>query len=311
VDWKRCSLCGKFQSENQAPMKRCAGCYQNRGVTTLYCDKNCQTEHWPRHQVVCKQDVPPASAAWQEEFKRIQKWLSVHADLLSWTADQAFNKCALAMPKINTVSVTLPLVEAPKGRIPTYIAFNITFLTLEQLQVVVGPAGNTAHKVLIRSTNAPTLSLPVKPTPIGPEWAANIASPCPRWQFVLDAMCKKGLQNANTLDGVLMAERKREDLFAEFMGPVFVERPIPASAPLDTDDTMARRLNWVNHPEFVEWYQRHEGCTPREKLSGMALRASEKGGDIKADIPWLLKWIDGDPALYAKLTGVKLSTFGL
>jgi sulfur relay (sulfurtransferase) complex TusBCD TusD component (DsrE family) len=37
VDWKRCALCGKFQSENQAPMKRCGGCYQRRGVSTFYC----------------------------------------------------------------------------------------------------------------------------------------------------------------------------------------------------------------------------------------------------------------------------------
>jgi hypothetical protein len=120
---------------------------------------------------------------------------------------------------------------------------------------------------------------------------------CPRWQFVLDAMCKKSLQNATTVDSVLMTERMREDLFAEFMGPAFVELPIPASAPLDTDDTMARRLNWVSHPEFVEWYQRQEGRTPRERLSGIALpQPGTKGGSASADIPWLLKWIDGDPA---------------
>lgn len=94
-----------------------------------------------------------------------------------------------------------------------------------------------------------------------------------------------------------MTERKREDLFAEFMGPAFAEQPIPASAPLDTDDTLARKLNWVNHPEFIEWYQRQEGCTPREKLSGMALpQAGTNNGGARADIPWLLKWIDGDPA---------------
>lgn len=197
---------------------------------------------------------------------------------------------------MNTVSITLSLVEAPKGRIPTFIVLDIAFLTLEQLREFVGPQGNSAHKVLLRCTNAPTLSLPVKPTPIGPQWATNIASPCTRWQFVLDALCKKGLQNATTLDGVLMTERRREGLFAEFMGPAYIEQPIPASAPLDTDDTVARRYNWVNHPEFVEWYQLQEGCTPREKLSEMALsQPGTNGGDMRADIPLMLMWIDGDP----------------
>ena len=198
---------------------------------------------------------------------------------------------------MNTVSITLSLVMAPQGRIPTYIVFDVRFLTLEQLQEIVGPQGNTAHKFLVRSVNEPTLSLPGKPTPIGPEWANNIASPCPRWQFVLDAMCKKGHQNAKTLDNVLMTERKREDLFAKFMGPASAGRPIPASAPLDTDDTLARKFNWVNHPEFIEWYQQQEGCTPREKLSEMALaQAGTNNGDARPYISWLLKWIDGDPA---------------
>jgi len=198
---------------------------------------------------------------------------------------------------MNTVSITLSLATAPQGQIPTYIVLDITFLTLEQLQGLIGPQGNSAHKILLRCVNAPTLSLPVKPTPIGPQWATNIASPCPRWQFVLDAMCKKGLQTATTLDGVLITERMREDLFAEFMGPAFVELPIPASAPLSTDDTKARRLNWVDHPEFVEWYQRQEGRAPREKLGEMAF--TQPGTEVKADIPLLpllLKWIDGDPA---------------
>jgi len=200
---------------------------------------------------------------------------------------------------MNTVSISLSLVTAPQGRIPTYTVLDIAFLTLEQLQDLIGPKGNIAHKLLLCCiTTTPALFLPVKPTPIGPEWSASIARPCPRWQFVLDAMCKKSLQNSKTVDGVLMTERMREDLFAEFMGPTFVELPIPASAPLDTDDTMARRLNWVSHPEFIEWYQRQEGRTPRETLSGMALpQPGTNGGSASAaDIPWLLKWIDGDPA---------------
>ena len=198
---------------------------------------------------------------------------------------------------MNTVTITLSLVTAPRGGIPTYIVHDIAFLTLEQLQDFVGPNGNIAHKLLLRCINTPTLSLPVKPTPIGREWSTNIARTCPRWQFVLDAMCKKGLQNGTTVDSVLMTERMREDLFAEFMGPAFVEQPIPASAPLDTDDTMARRLNWVSHPEFVEWYQRQEGRTPREKLSEIVLpQPGTKGGAASTDIPWLLKWIDRDPA---------------
>jgi hypothetical protein len=197
---------------------------------------------------------------------------------------------------MNTVSITLSLVAAPKGEIPIYIVSNVTFLTLEQLQDFVGSHGSPAHKILIRSTNVPILSLPVKPIPFGPEWATNIASPCPRWQFVLDGMSKKGLQNADTLDRVLIAERMREESFAKFMGPAYAERPIPASAPLDTDDTMARRINWVNHPEFVEWFQRQEGCTPRERLSGMALPRRGQGSEgVKTDIPWLIRWIDGDP----------------
>ena len=117
-------------------------------------------------------------------------------------------------------------------------------------------------------------------------------------------MCNKGLQDATTLDGVLIIEMMREDLFTEFMGPVFAEQPIPASAPLDTDDTMARRLNWIDHPEFVEWYQRQEGCTPQEKLSGMALpQPGENDGGIKADIP-LLKWIDRDPASVSHIQSI-------
>jgi|SRR5258706_2333130 len=102
VDWKRCSLCGKFQSENQSPMKRCARCHQSRGISTFYCvrnrraatsctnltnmveqNENCQREHWPKHRVSCRQDVEKRSnIAQQEAFKSIQKWLSVHADLL-------------------------------------------------------------------------------------------------------------------------------------------------------------------------------------------------------------------------------------
>lgn len=190
---------------------------------------------------------------------------------------------------MNTVSITLSLVTAPHGRIPTYIVFDIAFLTLEQLQELVGSHGNSAHKLLLRCSNDPIVSLPIKPIIFGPEWADNIARPCPRWQFVFDAMCKKGLQNANTVGCVLMAERTREEMFAEFMGPAFAEQPIPASAPLDTDDTMARTLNWVNHPEFVEWYQRQKGCTPREMLSRVPLPLADKC------IRSYLKWIDGDP----------------
>ena len=198
---------------------------------------------------------------------------------------------------MNTVSITLSLVAAPQGKIPTYMVFDIAFLTLEQLQEIVGSLGNVAHKLLLRCTNEPTLCLPVTPTPIGPQWSTNIARPCHRWQFVLDAMCKKGLQTSTTVDGVLMTERMREDLFAEFMGPEFVEQPIPASAPLDTDDTWARRLNWVSHPEFVEWYQQQEGRTPREKLSEIALpQPGTNGEGGSTDIPWLLQWIDGDQA---------------
>ena len=195
---------------------------------------------------------------------------------------------------MNTVSITLSLVAAPQGRIPTYIVFDIAFLTLEQFQEIIGSQGNIDHKLLLRCIDAPTLHLPVKPTPFGPEWSTNIASPCPRWQFVLDAMCKKGLQSSTTLDGFLMTERTREVLFVEFMGPAFVDQPIPASAPLDTDGTMARTVNWVNHPEFVEWYQRQEGRTPREKLS--EIQPGANGGRVSADLTPLLKWIDGDPA---------------
>ena len=53
VDWKRCSLCGKFQSENQEPMKRCVGCYQRLGVSTFYCVRDRRGSEYCEKQLTC------------------------------------------------------------------------------------------------------------------------------------------------------------------------------------------------------------------------------------------------------------------
>ena len=39
---KTCVECG----ETKYAMKKCAGCFENDGTETFYCDKKCQIKHW-------------------------------------------------------------------------------------------------------------------------------------------------------------------------------------------------------------------------------------------------------------------------
>ncbi|EJD49119.1 hypothetical protein AURDEDRAFT_135991 [Auricularia subglabra TFB-10046 SS5] len=236
----------------------------------------------------------------QRLSRQIEKWLSANARVLTWVLHQQWSALKTATEADSMIlfcgsgfSKGSDGEQIPKMENPRVVTMSDAAVrrVLGEHERAMYPADGRAMAISVEGlTQIITVDMAVV-TDALQKACAMLAAPCPNWIFVFEDLIAAQVQSLDECNMTLRAEVARRRAWELFVGEnsVLAGNRMPALSALESDATWWRDSNWIDHPEFIEWYTKEVGRSPVGELGGRRIQKV----DAEKKVHWdrLHEWI--------------------